>query len=110
MASDRPVSPPLVILDANLLYPFQLRNLLVQFGVDAVITPRWSRGCGLRQLVFVIVGKPRIPALEQWPKRAVERPRSGLQQQMRAALGPLHLLPLGEALADDGVHRAFGQA
>lgn len=42
MASDRPVSPPLVILDANLLYPFQLRNLLVQFGVDAVITPRWT--------------------------------------------------------------------
>ena len=42
MASDRPASPPLVILDANLLYPFQLRNLLVQFGVDSVITPRWT--------------------------------------------------------------------
>jgi len=26
------------------------------------------------------------------------------------AFGPLHLLTLGEALADDGVHRAFGQA
>lgn len=42
MASDRPASPPSVVLDANLLYPFQLRNLLVQFGVDSVITPRWT--------------------------------------------------------------------
>jgi hypothetical protein len=42
MASDRAASPPLVVLDANLLYPFQLRNLLVQFGVDSVIAPRWT--------------------------------------------------------------------
>ncbi len=42
MASDRPASPPQVVLDANLLYPFQLRNLLVQFGVDSVIAPRWT--------------------------------------------------------------------
>jgi hypothetical protein len=42
MASDRPSLPPLVVLDANLLYPFQLRNLLVQFGVDSVIAPRWT--------------------------------------------------------------------
>ena len=43
MASDEPVSPPLVVLDANLLYPFQLRNLLVQLGVDLIIAPRWTR-------------------------------------------------------------------
>ncbi len=42
MGSDRPASPPLVVLDANLLYPFQLRNLLVQFGVDSIIAPRWT--------------------------------------------------------------------
>ena len=42
MAFDRPGSPPVVVLDANLLYPFQLRNLLVQFGVDGVIAPRWT--------------------------------------------------------------------
>ena len=42
MASDRPASPPPVVLDANLLYPFQVRNLLVQFGVDSVIAPRWT--------------------------------------------------------------------
>lgn len=44
MASDRPgrFLPPVVILDANLLYPFHLRNLLVQFGVDTIIVPRWT--------------------------------------------------------------------
>lgn len=42
MAFERPASPPVVVLDANLLYPFQLRNLLVQFGVDSVIAPRWT--------------------------------------------------------------------
>lgn len=42
MASERPNSPPVVVLDANLLYPFQLRNLLVQLGVDGVIAPRWT--------------------------------------------------------------------
>lgn len=41
MASDRPATPP-VILDANLLYPFHLRNLLVQLSVDSVIAPRWT--------------------------------------------------------------------
>jgi hypothetical protein len=40
MASERPPQLPPVVLDANLLYPFQLRNLLVQFGVDSVIAPR----------------------------------------------------------------------
>ena len=64
---------------------------------------------GVSRLVSIVVGQPRIPALEQCPERAVECPGSGLQQQMGAALGPLHLLPLGETLADDRVHRALGQ-
>ena len=42
MAFEGPPPPPLVVIDANLLYPFHLRNLLVQFGVDAVIAPRWT--------------------------------------------------------------------
>ena len=35
-----PSPPPVVVLDANLLYPFHLRNLLVQLGVDAISAPR----------------------------------------------------------------------
>ena len=42
MASDPARRPPIVVLDANLLYPFHLRNLLVQFGVDSIIAPRWT--------------------------------------------------------------------
>jgi hypothetical protein len=33
MVSEGRGRPPPVILDANLLYPFHLRNLLVQLGV-----------------------------------------------------------------------------
>ena len=43
MASDRTPSAPLVVLlDANLLYPFHLRNLLIQFGVERLLDVRWT--------------------------------------------------------------------
>ena len=42
MAFDRAGLLQPVILDANLLYPFHLRNLLVQLGADLVIAPRWT--------------------------------------------------------------------
>jgi hypothetical protein len=34
--------PPIVLYDANLLYPFHLRNLMVQLGVDQIVQPRWT--------------------------------------------------------------------
>jgi hypothetical protein len=34
--------PPIVLYDANLLYPFHLRNLLVQLGVHHIVAPRWT--------------------------------------------------------------------
>jgi hypothetical protein len=36
------LTPPVVLLDANLLYPFHLRNLLIQFGVERLIDVRWT--------------------------------------------------------------------
>ena len=42
MGSEGPGRPSPVSLDANLLYPFHLRNLLVQLSVDSIITPRWT--------------------------------------------------------------------
>ncbi len=43
MASeDGPQAPPVVLYDANLLYPFHLRNLLVQLGVNRLVAPRWT--------------------------------------------------------------------
>jgi hypothetical protein len=38
---DRSV-PPIVLYDANLLYPFHLRNLLIQLGVNYIVSPRWT--------------------------------------------------------------------
>ena len=60
---------------------------------------------GLSWLFRIVVGEAGIPFLEKRSERAIERPGSGLQQQVCAALRPLHLLTFGEALADDGVHR-----
>ena len=34
--------PPVAILDACVLYPFQVRNLLVQCGVDRLLDMRWT--------------------------------------------------------------------
>ena len=60
---------------------------------------------GLSGLSRIIVGETGIPFLEKRAERAIERAGSGLQQQVRTALRPLHLLTFGEALDDDGVHR-----
>ena len=42
MEFEGPGRPPPVVLDANLLYPFHLRNLLLQMAVDGIITPGWT--------------------------------------------------------------------
>jgi predicted nucleic acid-binding protein len=34
--------PPVVVYDANVLYPFHLRNLLVQCAVDRLVAARWT--------------------------------------------------------------------
>jgi hypothetical protein len=66
--------------------------------------------CRLGRVGGIVIGGAGIPFLEERAERAIERPCSGLQQQVCAALRPLHLLAFGEALADHGVHRGFGQA
>ena len=60
MAFEGPGSPPLVVIDANLLYPFHLRNLLVQLGVDAVIAPRWT-ACIHAEWIGNLVAASRAP-------------------------------------------------
>ena len=48
--------------------------------------------------------------LKERPERAVECARPGLQQRVRAAFRPLHLLTFGKTFADDGVHGGLRQA
>ena len=52
----------------------------------------YSRRNRLGGAVRVVIDKPRIPPFEEGAERAVERTCSGLQQQVCAALHPLHLL------------------
>ena len=52
----------------------------------------------------------RVPPLKKRPQRTIERSRPGLQQQMCAARGPLHLLTLREAFTDYRIYRGLGQA
>jgi hypothetical protein len=37
-----PYKPPVAVYDACVLYPFHLRNLLVQCAVDRLVDARWS--------------------------------------------------------------------
>jgi hypothetical protein len=37
-----PFEPQVAIFDACVLYPFHLRNLLIQCGVDRLVEARWS--------------------------------------------------------------------
>ncbi len=60
MASERSGPPPSVVIDASLLYPFYLRNLLVQFGVDSVIAPRWMT-CINAEWIGNLVAAGRVP-------------------------------------------------
>ena len=69
----------------------------------------WSR-CGPLSIGIVVVGKARVPPLEEVPKRTVKGTRSRLQQQVSASRRPLHLLTFGKTFADDRVHRGLGQA
>jgi hypothetical protein len=36
------LDPPLVVYDACVLYPFHLRNLLIQLAVEGVVAARWT--------------------------------------------------------------------
>jgi hypothetical protein len=61
--------------------------------------PSKSWGSGRQGLLLQL--QIWIPALEHCPEFLIQRFDPGLQEQMRPAFGPLHLLLLAEALADD---------
>ena len=68
-------------------------------------------GCSGRDVwhLWVICGHGRVPSSEGLQQGAVEGLGAGLQEQVGAGLGPLHLLLLGETLADHEVDGGFDE-
>lgn len=55
----------------------------------------------------VIYDHGRVPFSERFPQSAGESLGAGLQEQVGAGLGPLHLLLIGKVLGDYEVHGGF---
>jgi predicted nucleic acid-binding protein len=53
-------SPPVAVYDACVLYPFQLRNLLVQCGVDRLVEARWSDEIHDEWMRNLLAKEPRL--------------------------------------------------
>jgi hypothetical protein len=69
-----------------------------------------SRSFALNDATRVVVGHSRKPTLEGRSQRSIERPSAGLQEKMRTAPGPLHLLLFGEPFAHHGVDRRLHES
>lgn len=53
-------SPPIAVYDACVLYPFQLRNLLVQCAVDRLVDARWSDEIHDEWMRNLLANEPRL--------------------------------------------------
>src|SRR2546427_170390 len=53
-------SPPVAVYDACVLYPFQLRNLLVQFAADRLVEARWSDEIHDEWIRSLLAREPRL--------------------------------------------------
>lgn len=53
-------SPPVAVYDACVLYPFQLRNLLVQCAADRLVDARWSDEIHEEWMRNLLAKEPRL--------------------------------------------------
>lgn len=53
-------SPPVAVYDACVLYPFQLRNLLVQCAADRLVEARWSDEIHDEWIRNLLAKEPRL--------------------------------------------------
>lgn len=53
-------SPPIAVYDACVLYPFQLRNLLVQLAADRLVDARWSDEIHDEWIRNLLANEPRL--------------------------------------------------
>ena len=71
-----------------------MRPTAVEFMESIRTRGRRSSDDGLIGACAIVVGESGIPALKHGPERSVEGARASLQQQVRSATCPLHLLSL----------------
>jgi predicted nucleic acid-binding protein len=55
------LDPSVVIFDACILYPFHLRNIVVQIAVDRLVDARWSDEIHHEWIRNLVAGMPSIP-------------------------------------------------
>jgi len=53
--------PPVVVFDACILYPFHLRNIVVQIAVDRLVDARWTDEVHDEWIRSVVANMPVIP-------------------------------------------------
>lgn len=53
-------SPPIAVYDACVLYPFQLRNLLVQCAADRLVDARWSNEIHDEWIRSLLAREPKL--------------------------------------------------
>lgn len=72
--------PPVVIYDACVLYPFHLRNLLIQCAVDRLIDARWTDEIHDEWIRNLLADNPGLA------REAIERTRDLMNRVLPAAL------------------------
>ncbi len=91
------MTPPIAVYDACVLYPFHLRNVLVQCAVDRLVTARWTEAIHdewIRNLVANTAGltRERLDATRELMNRVLPD---------ATVTGYEHLLPeLADSIAD----------
>jgi hypothetical protein len=53
--------PSVVIFDASILYPFHLRNIVVQIAVDRLVDARWTDEIHDEWIRNLVANRPAIP-------------------------------------------------
>lgn len=53
--------PSVAVFDACILYPFHLRNILVQAAVDRLVDARWTDAIHDEWMRNLAVGRPAVP-------------------------------------------------
>ena len=60
-ASAMAFEPPVAVFDACILYPFHLRNIVVQAAVDRVVEARWTDEIHEEWIRNLVANAPAIP-------------------------------------------------